>query len=290
LVPHGYKPDPSFAEWIHRQRTGCAAMINDDNPNPLMQSRMVKLEEIGFNFTVHTDKWMDQYNMLKAYKEKHGDCQVPTHYTENPKLGRWTHTQRHQRRLKHKLHKNAKISKDRIALLDELGFNWEVRTVVEQPRVSWQQRYDELLDYYQKHGNFLFSSETHPKLYRWCCEQRNRLQSLEVQASTASVVADGSTATESGNCSRYLSPERVKLLSDIGFTSSTILAKQSDTSLAGFKTVEEDDEVQHTTLDEVLAPLHCNHSEVDKAVHDAVTVVVNNQLDNALNDNDTAAV
>ena len=74
LVPHGYEPDPSFAEWIHRQRTTYAAMLKDENPSPLVQERMKKLQELGFNFTVHTDKWMEHYEQLKQYKEAHGDC------------------------------------------------------------------------------------------------------------------------------------------------------------------------------------------------------------------------
>lgn len=229
MVPHGYEADPSFAEWIHRQRTSYASIVKDEKPNPLVQNRIAKLEEIGFNFTVHTDKWMDQYNMLKAYKEKHGDCQVPTHYAENPKLGRWTHTQRHQRRLKSKLYKKSSISQERIALLDDLGFNWEVRPPIEQPRATWQQRYDELVEYYTNNGNFLISPETYPKLYRWCCEQRSRLNKLESQSSM-SIATQGSSAAD-GGVSRRMGEDRLKLLTDIGFTSNTILAKAKRSSI-----------------------------------------------------------
>jgi hypothetical protein len=229
MVPHGYSTDPSFAEWIHRQRTAYASMVKDAKPNPLAQSRMAMLEEIGFNFTVHTDKWMEQYNILKEYKEKHGHCQVPTHYAENPRLGRWTHTQRHQRRLKSKLYKKSSISQERIALLDDLGFNWEVRPPIDQPRATWQQRYDELVEYYTNNGNFLISPETHPKLYRWCCEQRSRLNKLESQPSM-SVATDGIPVSD-GEQSRRMGEDRVKLLSDIGFTSKTTLVKPKGSSM-----------------------------------------------------------
>jgi len=70
--------------------------------NPMMKARFEQLKALGFNFTVHSDKWLDHWKQLQDYKEKHGDCQVPTHYAENPKLGRWVHTQRHQRRLQQK--------------------------------------------------------------------------------------------------------------------------------------------------------------------------------------------
>lgn len=50
LVPHGYKPDPSFAEWIHRQRTTFAMHVKEGRTNPMVEERMKKLEEMGFNF------------------------------------------------------------------------------------------------------------------------------------------------------------------------------------------------------------------------------------------------
>jgi hypothetical protein len=66
-------------------------MIKDNKimANSMIRERMQKLQEIGFNFTVHKDKWMEHWHELKAYKEKHGHCQVPTNYVENPQLGRW---------------------------------------------------------------------------------------------------------------------------------------------------------------------------------------------------------
>jgi hypothetical protein len=82
-------------------------MEKEAKPNPLVKERMDKLEELGFNFTVHSDKWMDHWKMLKEYRDKHGHVQVPTHYADNPKLGRWVHTQRHQRRLHQKFKKSC---------------------------------------------------------------------------------------------------------------------------------------------------------------------------------------
>jgi Helicase associated domain len=91
LVPHGYPEDPTFAEWIHRQRTtyvnlchhpdgGSNSSSNNNNnrhshgptSNQLLQERMKKLIDIGFNFTVHSDKWMDYWEMLRDYKERNG--------------------------------------------------------------------------------------------------------------------------------------------------------------------------------------------------------------------------
>ena len=95
-------------------------MMKSQKPSELVKERMEKLKEIGFNFTVHSDKWMDHWKLLKEYKDKHGHVQVPTHYAENPKLGRWVHTQRHQRRLQLKGKKSC-MTPERVSLLDQLG-------------------------------------------------------------------------------------------------------------------------------------------------------------------------
>jgi Helicase associated domain len=130
LVPHGYPEDPSFAEWVHRQRTTHAHMLKEDerhhHHNPLVEQRMKQLEDLGFHFTVHADKWKEHFDELKRYNEIHGHCQVPTHCPSNPKLGRWVHTQRHQRRLQLKGKKSC-MTDERVELLNSLGFSWEVR-------------------------------------------------------------------------------------------------------------------------------------------------------------------
>lgn len=50
MVPHGYEADPSFAEWIHRQRTTYATHVKEGRKNPMVEERMKKLDGIGFNF------------------------------------------------------------------------------------------------------------------------------------------------------------------------------------------------------------------------------------------------
>jgi hypothetical protein len=90
LVPHGYREDPSFAEWVHRQRTTFASMIKEEDGNETddennnrgtlnnnvcstnLKERMDQLRDMGFNFTVHSDKWIDHWQLLKEYKEKNG--------------------------------------------------------------------------------------------------------------------------------------------------------------------------------------------------------------------------
>lgn len=132
MVPHGYQIDPSFAEWIHRQRTTYAHMVKDEEAthtkhhNPLIEDRMKQLEDLGFHFTVHADKWMEHWRELEHFRDTHGHCQVPTNCRQSPKLGRWVHTQRHQRRLQLRGKKSC-MTDERVRMLDSLGFSWEVR-------------------------------------------------------------------------------------------------------------------------------------------------------------------
>jgi hypothetical protein len=213
LVPHGYEEDPSFAEWIHRQRTAHASMEKEKEPNGLIAERMKKLEEINFNFTVHSDKWMDHWNMLKAYKERHGHVQVPTHFADNPKLGRWVHTQRHQRRLQLKTKKSC-MTQERVDLLDKLGFSWEVRPSLERPRATWQQRMDELKEFHIEHKHFRVPSGTHPQLHSWCQEQRIRLRNL--------------VKNKGKDVSKRMGPDRINQLAKIGFTKDVEIVDPND--------------------------------------------------------------
>jgi hypothetical protein len=225
LVPHGYDADASFAEWIHRQRTAYASMEKEARPNPLVKERMDKLEELGFNFTVHSDKWMDHWKMLKEYRDKHGHVQVPTHYADNPKLGRWVHTQRHQRRLHQKLKKSC-MTQERVELLDQLQFSWEVRPSLERPRATWQQRLDELKDFFAVEQHFRVPPGSHPQLHSWCQEQKHRLKNVEKNSGK--------------DVSRRMGPERVVELHDMGFTKDVELAlpKAAEDATVSYKDAE----------------------------------------------------
>jgi len=65
-------------------------------------------------------------NKLVENLEKHGDCNVPTRYTEDPSLGNWVCRQRSKC---HEVGPDGlpKLTKNRIAKLEEIGFQWEVK-------------------------------------------------------------------------------------------------------------------------------------------------------------------
>ena len=74
------------------------------------------LDEIGFVWQLQED-WTTRYNDLIAFKQRHGHWFVPAQYKENKSLGFWVHNLRQG-------YKNGKLSDERVALLNEIGFIW----------------------------------------------------------------------------------------------------------------------------------------------------------------------
>jgi hypothetical protein len=104
------------------------------------------------------------------------------------------------------------MNPERIALLDQLGFSWEVRACLERPRATWQQRLEELSDYHKQHGHFRIPIDgTMPQLHAWCWEQYQKLQTIDQHGTSAA---------------KRMGPERVQALETIGFTKNVELSGQ----------------------------------------------------------------
>jgi hypothetical protein len=87
--------------------------------------------------------WEETFELLKQYKEKHGDCLVPYNYTVNgSKLGMWATRQRHQQ-------KTGSLSSEKYNKLEDLGFVWDAH------ELAWNENYILLKDYQEEHGNCL---------------------------------------------------------------------------------------------------------------------------------------
>jgi hypothetical protein len=61
--------------------------------------------------------WMERFEELKAFKEKHGHCNVPWKWKENLPLFYWV------RRMKDKKRAGA-LSEERVAMMEDIGFEW----------------------------------------------------------------------------------------------------------------------------------------------------------------------
>jgi hypothetical protein len=69
--------------------------------------------------------WDEPYGQLVAFKEKQGHCRVPTESSENPELGTWVGNQR-------KAFRKGKLSAERVARLEALGFEWDRKKHVKE--------------------------------------------------------------------------------------------------------------------------------------------------------------
>jgi hypothetical protein len=72
--------------------------------------------------------WMVQFAKLVKYLEEHSDCNLPTRYTEDSSL--LAHWVRRHRSKYHEFGPDGlpKLTKNRIAKLEEIGFQWEVKS------------------------------------------------------------------------------------------------------------------------------------------------------------------
>ena len=72
--------------------------------------------------------WEVRLARLKAYKRRHGDCNVPLRWPEDPGLGSWVVDQRKYKRKLDRGEPSPRITAARAAKLTELGFNWNPGT------------------------------------------------------------------------------------------------------------------------------------------------------------------
>lgn len=100
---------PILGKWIQTQR-------RDKKNGRLSEEHIQLLNEIGFIWDTLEQGWQDKYKELKQYVKDNGNTLVPARY---PILGTWVYQQRQNK-------KKGKLSEERIQLLEEIGFVWEV--------------------------------------------------------------------------------------------------------------------------------------------------------------------
>ena len=95
----------------------CAAQRRRMVKGKLSQDQIARLEALGFDFDPQLTQWEAMFLSLVEYKDEHGDCNVPHQFSQNPTLATWCNNQR-------RTMKKGKMSQDRIARLESIGFKW----------------------------------------------------------------------------------------------------------------------------------------------------------------------
>jgi hypothetical protein len=93
-IPLRYKRNPELGKWVNHQRNSYRKyMTEGEEHSNLTQDRIDRLNAIGFIWKVEP-KWSTRFSELVEYKREHGDCNVPSKYKPNPKLGIWVYRHR----------------------------------------------------------------------------------------------------------------------------------------------------------------------------------------------------
>jgi hypothetical protein len=135
-VPHTYTENPALARWVKRQRYQYK-LKNEGKQSTMTDQRVVALEDHCFIWDSHGAAWQERWNELCDYKKNNGGhCNVPSNFPSNPQLATWVKCQRRQ----YKLYWDGKTSNmtlGRIAELEKLGFEWELRGSKNASGGSW---------------------------------------------------------------------------------------------------------------------------------------------------------
>lgn len=124
-VPHTYTKNPALARWVKRQRYQYKLRL-ENKPSTMTDQRVVVLERIGFVWDSHVAGWDERRNELIEYKKTYGHCNVPSNYSANRQLAVWVKRQRRQYKFFWEA-KPSSMTEERIAALQEIGFEWELR-------------------------------------------------------------------------------------------------------------------------------------------------------------------
>jgi hypothetical protein len=127
LVRWAKKQRKNFANRQHKAAHGTKKDLYSGTMSDL---QVTKLASVGFRFTNKIMDWDTRFQLLEQYKTLHGNTRVPKAYSGFSNLGDWVMGVRHR-------YKMNKLSPERIARLEAIGFEWKLRD--RRPKVRQQE-------------------------------------------------------------------------------------------------------------------------------------------------------
>ncbi len=140
-----------------------------------------------------TASWDLMYEEAKNYYNRHGNLEIPYKYktTDGYSLGHWILTQKRVRAGE----QFGALTEERIAKLDAIGMIWG-----SYRDLSWERNYAAAKAYYEAYGNLnvvvTYTTENGLRLGSWIAQLRS--------------------IRKNGSQRRYLTPERIRALDEIG--------------------------------------------------------------------------
>eukprot|EP00977_Amphora_coffeiformis_P023500 scaffold13479_cov166-Amphora_coffeaeformis.AAC.12 len=126
LVPHTFSENLPLARWVKRQRYQYKLM-RDGKSSTMTEERVKALEDIGFIWDSQGAAWGERLAELQQYRREFGHSNVPSNFSQNPQLATWVKCQRRQYKL-HQEGKPSNMTPQRVRELENLGFEWELRS------------------------------------------------------------------------------------------------------------------------------------------------------------------
>ena len=127
--------------------------------------------------------WEAQLAKVEVYKRRHGDCNVPQGWAEDPLLASWVGSQRVYKRKLDRGEPGEGMTAARAAKLEALGFAWELSAAAHGGRddAGWEGWLAKLKAYKQEHGdcNVQQGWAEDPPLGRWVDRQRQFKKALD---------------------------------------------------------------------------------------------------------------
>ena len=138
-VPNNYVQNKKLGSFVKKQREDYRKK-KSGKKSPMSDARIQKLEGIGFQWVISkktgdqsVDSWDQRLEDLRAFKEQHGHCFVPRVYPENQPLSYWCERQRQDYRNITR-GKPTKMTEERIAILEQVGFQWDGKISAQRAR------------------------------------------------------------------------------------------------------------------------------------------------------------
>ena len=132
------------------------------------------LESIGVHIDPRESFWESRFQELKDFMAQN-DNKLPYDFEahqlddDGMRLLQWTYRQKAMYRAYRKGEMNWTMAEERIAKLEGIGFSWNKHEDI------WMTRYEDLVQYYEHHGNTLVPSvyPANQALSRWVTDQRS---------------------------------------------------------------------------------------------------------------------
>lgn len=161
-MPARWDENQKLATWVVDQRVR-------KRDQRLEQEKVELLNRLSFKWNPHASTWRSYYLALLEYRKRFGNCRVPQGWKEDKKLATWVSSQRN-----HYLH--GKVSRERIALLEKIGFEWSTGLA------SWDDRFAELCAFKERFGHTRVKVKwsENPLLGAWVSSQRYKHRKREL--------------------------------------------------------------------------------------------------------------